>query len=39
MDISPNEIADGLRTTGSDKVKWKVRKWVNKETDDGHSVH
>jgi hypothetical protein len=38
MDISSNKTAGGLFATGSDKVKRTVRKCVNKETDDGHSV-
>jgi len=38
MDISWNESANGLCAAGSDKVKWNVRKWLHKETDDGHRL-
>ena len=38
MDIIWNESASGLCAAESDKVKWNVRKLVNKQTDDGQKV-
>jgi hypothetical protein len=28
----------GSRGTGSDKVEWNVRNWLNKDISDGHKV-
>jgi len=38
VDVIWNESASGLCAAESDKVKWNVRKGVNKETDDGQRV-
>ena len=38
MDVIWNESASGLCAAESDKVKWNVRKWLHKETDDGERV-